>query len=156
MDKINWCLKQNRGLELDEPNKRLASAYIRKAESSLETLKILEDKEWKIVAAYYTMYHSIYGLLRLIGIKCEIHTCTIEFVKTFLSDYFSKEECRFLENSLQARIYAQYYTNNEISDDIIQRMFQNAPEILAKCKSIISAITESKINSIRTKLKEIK
>jgi len=33
--------------------------------------------EWTISTSYYAKYFAIYALLSRIGIKCEIHDCTI-------------------------------------------------------------------------------
>lgn len=35
-DKIKWCLKKNKGIELVEPNDNLARAYLGKAENAHE------------------------------------------------------------------------------------------------------------------------
>ena len=49
-------------------------------------------KDWKISTAYYTIYFSLYALLMKIGVKCEIHSCTIEFARQLLKEQISKEE----------------------------------------------------------------
>ena len=36
-----------------------------------------------------------------IGIKSEIHSCTVDFVKEYLNDYFNKEEIELIEDSLK-------------------------------------------------------
>lgn len=87
-----------------------------------------------------------------IGIKCEIHSCTIEFAKQFLKDYFSRKELGFFGYALEARVNAQYYVNRQVPDEQCQNMIKNAPEILAKCKSIIQRLDEEKIHGIRIKL----
>ena len=84
MNKIIWCVRKKGGLSLIEPNPDLAEAYIRKAEEALESMRVNVIKDWKISTAYYTLYFSLYALLMKIGIKCEIHSCTIAFAKEFL------------------------------------------------------------------------
>lgn len=95
MDKIIWCLKQKGGIQLVDPNSNLAEAYIKKAEDSLSSIRINKIKDWKISTAYYTMYFSLYSILMKIGVKCEIHSCTLEFAKHFLKEYFSEDELDF-------------------------------------------------------------
>src|SRR3990167_4347121 len=97
MDKIKWCLNQKGGISLLDPNSNLSEAYIKKAEEALESMRINKIRDWKISTAYYTMYFSLYAILMKIGVKCEIHSCTIEFMRRFLSVHFSRDECRFLE-----------------------------------------------------------
>ena len=116
MDKLKWCAGKKEGLKLIESNSNLAEAYIKKAEEALESMRINTIKDWKISTAYYTIYFSIYALLTKIGIKCEIHSCTIEFAKQFLKEYFSKEELDFVEDSLKARIDSQYYVDKTVPD----------------------------------------
>ncbi len=115
-------------------------------------MRINTVKDWKISTAYYAMYFSLYSILMKIGIKCEIHSCTIEFAKQFLKDYFSQKELGFFEYALEARVNAQYYVNRQVPDEQCQNMIRNAPEILAKCKSIIQRLDEEKIHEIRAKL----
>jgi len=156
MDKINWCLKQKDGISFIEPNQNLADAYIRKAEESLETMRINKIKDWKITTSYYSIYFSLYAILQRIGIKCEIHTCTIEFAKCFLRDYFNEEDFEFLDGSLKARVDSQYYVNRNVPDEQYQKMLANTPLFLVKCKSIISKLNENKINDIRKQVQFIK
>jgi len=154
MDKINWCIKQKDGISLVEPNSNLAGAYIKKAEDSLLSISINQVKEWKIATAYYTSYFSVYAIMQKIGIKCEIHTCTIEFVKLFLKEFFTDEEIEFLEDSFIARRDSQYYIDREVSDEKYKLMLEKTPLFFVKCKSLLSKINENKINEIRDKLRK--
>lgn len=154
MDKLKWCTKKKDGLKLIEPNQTLAEAYIKKAEESLESIRINIIKDWKISTAYYTIYFSLYALLTKIGIKCEIHSCSIEFAKQFLTEYFNEEEIDFVQDSLKARIDSQYYVNRTVSDIQYNKMIKQAPEFLIKCKSILLKLNEKKIKEIRSKLQE--
>ena len=92
MDKIKWCAGKKGGLSLIEPNSDLARAYLKKAEESLESMRVNIIKDWKISTAYYTIYFSLYAVLMKLGIKCGIHSCTIEFAKRFLREYFEELE----------------------------------------------------------------
>ncbi|MBN2013899.1 MAG: hypothetical protein JW778_01845 [Candidatus Altiarchaeota archaeon] len=154
MDKINWCLKKKEGISLVEPNPNLAEAYTKKAEESLQSMRINVIKDWEIATAYYTMYFSLYSILVRIGIKCEIHSCTVEFAKQYLKEFFKKEEIDFLKDSLKARIDAQYYVNRNIPDEQYNEMTEKAPEFLVKCKYTLQKLDENKINEIRNKLEK--
>ena len=151
MDKIKWCAGKKGGLSLIEPNSNLAEAYIKKAEEALESMRVNIIKDWKISTAYYTLYFSLYSLLTKIGIKCEIHSCTIEFTKRFLKDFFNEEELDFAEDSLKARIDSQYYIDRTVPDKQYNKMIVKAPEFLVKCKSILIKLNEKKINEVRNK-----
>ena len=109
-------------------------------------------KDWRISTAYYTFYFSLYSILTKIGVKCEIHSCTLEFTKRFLKDYFTKEEVEFVEDSLKARIDSQYYIERTVPDEQYDKMVKRAPEFFVKCKFVLIKLNEKKINEIREKL----
>lgn len=153
MTSIDWCKKQNNGLELVEPNEDLARAYIKKAEDSLSaSLSLDNNKDWKISSLYYTMYFSVYAVLMKIGVKCEIHSCTITFAEIFLNNYLTKEELELLKRSMKARIDVQYYTNRNVSESLYKEMIEKAPEFIVTCKNIIATLTEKEISEIRSKI----
>jgi uncharacterized protein (UPF0332 family) len=150
MDKIKWCKSVKGGIELIEPNPNLADGYILKAEESLGMMqKAKGSRDWSVSTSYYSMYFSLYSILMKIGVKCEIHACTIEFMKRFLSSYFTPTECKFMLDSLQARIDTQYYVDREVEDKFVQEMIATAPTFLVKCKEILARIKESEINDVR-------
>lgn len=149
MDKIRWCAGKREGLSLTEPNSDLAEAYIKKAEEALESMRINIIKDWKISTAYYAIYFSLYSILTKIGVKCGIHSCTIEFAKRFLRDYLTEEDIGFTENSLKARIDSQYYVDRTVPDEQYNKMLKNVPEFLVKCKSILLKLNEKKVSDIR-------
>ena len=126
MDKIKWCAGKREGLSLIEPNSNLAEAYTKKAEEALESMRINVIKDWKISTAYYTLYFSLYSVLTRIGIKCEIHSCTIAFAKRFLREFFSEEDIDFIEDSLKARIDSQYYIDRTVENEQYNKMIKNA------------------------------
>ena len=155
MDKIKWCAGKKEGLSLVEPNSNLANAYIKKAEEALESMRVNIIKDWKISTAYYTVYFSLYAVLMKLGVKSEIHSCTIEFAKRFLKEYFEEKELDFIEDSLKARVDSQYYINRTVPDEQYNKMIQKAPKFLVKCKSILIKLNEKKVNEIRDKFQNI-
>ena len=149
MVKIKWCAGKREGLNLIEPNSNLAEAYIKKAGEALESMRVNVIKDWRISTAYYTLYFSLYSVLTKIGVKCEIHSCTIAFARRFLSEFLTEENLDFIEDSLKARIDSQYYIDRTVPDEQYNKMVKNAPEFLVKCKSILIKLNEKKINEIR-------
>jgi uncharacterized protein (UPF0332 family) len=150
MDKIKWCLTAKNGLELIEPNENLAKAYLKKAEDVLRAATVLKDnKDWEISSSYYTMYFSLYAILMKIGIKCEIHSCTISFMQHFLNEHFSPNEIDLIEKSQKARIDTQYYSDRNVSDELYSKITNNTSLFLVKCKEVINNLTEQDINNIR-------
>lgn len=153
MDKLTWCKKQKTGIRLIEPNNNLCEEYIKKSENALRAVNSLEgNTEWQISSAYYSMYFSLYAILMKIGMKCEIHSCTIEFMKIFLEKYFTAQDTQLIEDSLSARIDAQYYVDRVIDDNIKNQMIKKASQFHLTCKEIITKITAKEIIHIREKL----
>lgn len=149
--KINWCIKQEKGLELINKNNNLSKEYLVKAENALRAIKALENNsEWQISAAYYASYFSLYSILMKIGVKSEIHVCTIEFANKFLNKYFTGKKLSLLKKSMKARIDLQYYTDREVSLNKHKKMIEFAYEFRAKCKEIIQNLDENSINNIRS------
>ncbi|MBI5798074.1 HEPN domain-containing protein [Candidatus Woesearchaeota archaeon] len=153
MNNIEWCLKQKNGIEIIEPNDDLAKAYIQKAEDALQASSLLEaHRDWRISSLYYSMYFAVYAILMKIGIKCEIHSCTITFMEEILKDYFGQKERELLKKSMKARIDTQYYTDKNISEVTYHTMVENAPKFLVTCKEILYQINEIKIKEIRNRI----
>lgn len=154
MDKIKWCASRKDGLELIEPNPDLSQAYLKKSEEALESMRINTVRDWKISTAYYSSYFALYSLLMRVGVKCEIHACTINFAKTFLKEYFSDEDIEFLEESLKSRIDAQYYVDRSVPDAQFEKMMNLAPEFLVRCKSFHAKLNEGVVRDIRAAFKK--
>src|SRR3989344_8166585 len=87
--KILWCFKQKKGIKLVKPNENLCNAYLKKSNNALKSMQLnMESKiyEWAVEAAYYARYYSIYALLQKLGLKSEIHDCSIILIKYLLQD----------------------------------------------------------------------
>ena len=154
MKKIEWCCNIKNWIELVAPNTNLADAYIIKAESSLETSRLAKSKDWKVSAAYYAIYFSLYSILQKLGIKCEIHACTILFAKEFLTEYFSKEQFELLDNAFDARQDMQYYVDREVDDKTYNEILNKTPTFISYCKNTSLKIDEKKTKEIREELKQ--
>jgi len=149
MDRIVWCVSKKGGIELTEANLNLADAYLKKAEDSLRTMRNAKSKSWEIVTAYYAMYFSIYSILMRIGVKCEIHSCTIEFAKRFLGGHLGRGELELLEDSMDARVDAQYYVDRDVADKTYKKMIASAPAFMTHCKSVKERIDDKTVSLIR-------
>ena len=153
MDQIKWCIKQKKGIELVEPSDNLRDAYLVKAEESLETLRTSKIRDWQITTAYYTIYHGVCSLLMKMGIKCEIHSCTIQFTKLFLKNYFTDEDFELIDKAFSARINSQYYVNREVPDQNYSLIMKKTPSFLIKCKNIV--LEQNEIDKVRDSINNI-
>jgi len=153
MKQIKWCLNTKNGLELIEPNENLAKAYLNKSEDALRAASALHDnKDWRISSLYYTQYFSLYAILMKIGVKCEIHSCTLAFMEFLLKDFFTFDEKDLIKKSMKARTDTQYYSDRNVSDEFYLRIIKETPMFLIKCKGVLNKLTETDINKIREEL----
>lgn len=155
MRNINWCKKQEKGIKLIESNDNLSNEYFKNAEESLRVLRSIwqtQSRMWLATTKYYIEYFAIYSLLMKIGIKCEIHDCTITLIK-FLEDEMIVEKgtALLLEQDKELRIDNQYYLKNKpVNID-----FANLSNFLLSIKDSIEKLDNNKIKIIKDKLNKL-
>lgn len=149
MDTILWCKKNKNGLKIISPNNNLSEAYFLKAEDALSAMDSVTSADWKIATGYYAMYYALYAILVKTGIESEIHTCTIECMRAFFSDYFSEKDIEVMERAREMRIDAQYYVPEKARGKDITWIIHAAPEFVLKCGKVSRMIKNSDIERIR-------
>lgn len=143
-NKLDWCKKQKNGIELISIKEHLSKSYINEADQTLIEMLKLEGK-WKVITAYYACYNSLYSILMKCGIKCEIHSCSIQLMNFF---DFEKKDVDFLEKLKEDRIQAQYYLKERKLEDE-----NKVKDFISKCKLILNQLSTNQIEDIRDKLK---
>ena len=114
MANINWCKKQKNGLTLTSPNDNLSNEYIKSAEETLLILNDIKDRSrmWLATTKYYCEYFAVYSLFMKLGIKCEIHDCTISMTGILEREGALPDGTHDrLEKDKNLRIDNQYYVN---------------------------------------------
>jgi uncharacterized protein (UPF0332 family) len=158
MVNIRWCCKKLEGIRLIEPNDNLALSYIKMAEDALGTMG--REKNFNMIfaisACYYSMYYSLYSILMKLGIKCEIHACTLEFMKVFLSDFYSEKEIEVINRAFDLRGISQYYADKIVDKKDIEFIMINAPYFLNKSKEVINKINENDIKRVRNLINNVR
>jgi len=91
--------------------------------------------------AYYGCYYALYSLLMKVGLKCEIHDCTIALMQFF---DFSEDENEFMEKMKNERIGVQYYRK-----EVKKLDFKMIKNFVVKCKVLYSKINHDGIIKIR-------
>ena len=152
MRKISWCKKQDKGIKLTEPSDNLSKEYYETAVESLKVLKSIQDTQsnmWMATTKYYIEYFAFYSILMKIGIKCEIHDCTIA-----LADFLEKEKViqkgttKTLLDDKELRIDNQYYLKNRpVNID-----FDKISEFIVSIKETLDKLEKEKIRELRLKL----
>ena len=156
---ICWCIKQKKGIKLEEPNDNLCSVYIDKAKSALNMLNSAIEKDetdWVATTAYYSRYFALYALLQKCGIKSEIHDCTISCMQyLFIEEEIIDEELyKELCLAKDLRTDMQYYVTQELDKEKLKTDSETARNFVLKIEEVIENMTEEQIDSVREKLKE--
>ena len=154
-NKLLWCAGVKNGIILIEPGDTLASAYLRKSEDAMEAMHSVPSRDWKISAAYYSLYFSLYSVLMKIGIKSENHVCTIEIMQHLLTDFFTGEESDLVDKARQARIETQYYTTSDVSVVFEKTLAKQVPHFLVKCRGIVNRLDAKQIKKLRETYSEL-
>lgn len=155
MKKICWCKKQKAGIKIQEPNENLSREYYENAEESLRVLRSIKSTQsnmWIATTKYYLEYFAVYSVLMKIGIKCEIHDCTIALVK-FLEEenIFEKGISNVLEKDKELRIDNQYYLKNKKVDID----FEKLSDFLLSIRASLDKLDKEIIDELRKKIRDI-
>jgi hypothetical protein len=105
MATIVWCKKQKQGIRLVEPNDTLFLTYINAAYETIDAFAQTPSPMWKATMQYYTRYFAMYALLMKIGVKCEIHECTLTVYRLLQKErIISPEDYTALKEDKNLRI----------------------------------------------------
>lgn len=153
---LKWCIKQKKGIKLVKESENLQKAYVKKSKEALKSMEVNANAgidEWAVSASYYAKYFIIYSLLSRMGIKCEIHDCTIAlFIHLFEND-LPKQILQDLGQSKKDRVEAQYYTS-AIKIDATE-LISTTKDFVLKIEQIADGIDAAKILEIRKSLKTL-
>lgn len=159
-ENIVWCFKQRRGIRIIEPNSNLTRAYLKKAVSALNTMTAaleIQEADWITTTAYYARYFALYALLMKVGVKSEIHDCTISIGKMLAENgVLNPSLISDIAKAKQTRIDTQYYVEKEQSPAGIRSNVDAARKFVLETEKTIETITVEQISSIRAKLKQLK
>ncbi len=158
--KVQWCLKQKRGIKLEEPNDNLADVYIKKAKSSLNMLDAAIDRDeidWIVTTAYYARYFALYALFQKCGIKSEIHDCTLTAMKYLFIDEGILDNNLYIDidDAKEARISIQYYVTETLDKEKLTKKARDAQQFVLLLEEVLENIDEKTKAKIREKLKKI-
>jgi len=151
--RLQWCLKQSKGIRMVKPSENLVKAYLQKSRNAVKSMEVNAQAglvEWSVSASYYAKYFAVYSLLTKIGIKCEIHDCTITLFEYLFGDIITKEMLTDLRNSKENRVEAQYYTQ-EIRVELEQEI-KKTKQFLLEIEKVIDGLNPEKISRLQSNL----
>lgn len=147
MDKIEWCCLQKDGIKIIEPSEIVGKRYFDDADSDFIDMQKASLK-WKNIVGYYACYNAFYAILQKIGIKCEIHDCTLELF-SFIKG-FSEKQIKLITFLKSNRIGVQYYLQKpkEINEKEIA-------DFILTCKQVFASLSYDDVQEIRNKIGKI-
>jgi uncharacterized protein (UPF0332 family) len=146
-DKIAWCF--NHGVKLITPNNNLSDEYFINAEETLLVANLSKNSGsnmWLATHKYYVEYLAAYSILMKIGIKSEIHSCTIELMRFLEKEgVIDFQFAELLDHDKELRIDNQYYLKDiPVDFDSIE-----IAELLLRVRKLIDDLSDELIVSIR-------
>ena len=154
-DYLRWCLRQSKGIRLVRPSGNLAKAYLKKSRSALRSMKVNAEngiEDWAISAAYYAKYFSVYALLSNLGVKSEIHDCTIALFAYLFRGSVSPGLVEGLRRSKRDRVETQYYTG-EVGLDLGEMSVETNRFVL-EMEKVLDGLNTRRIAELRENLKK--
>jgi len=150
-------MKQRKGVRIIEPNPNLTEQYLRKAIGALNTMNAalqIRETDWILATAYYARYFALYALLMKLGIKSEIHDCSIAIARLLAKNkILTQNLVTDIAQAKQTRIDTQYYITKEITQREIRKNVESTRKFVLEIQKSIENITIEQINSIRSKLR---
>lgn len=147
---LRWCARQDKGIRIDVQSKNLQTAFLKKSHTALQSMQVNTREgiwEWAISASYYAKYFAIYALLSRLGIKCEIHDCTIVLFGHLFGDDVPESLLEDLRQAKKDRIEAQYYIQQVPIDPKI--LVSKTKEFVIAVEEIIDGLNRQKIENLR-------
>jgi uncharacterized protein (UPF0332 family) len=109
--------------------------------------------EWTVSASYYAKYFAVYAVLSKIGVKSEIHDCTIALFGHLFNTKEFRQLVRELRQSKADRVDAQYYST-ELTVNVTDLM-QQTKQFVLHIEELIDGMNAEKIASLQQKTKEL-
>jgi uncharacterized protein (UPF0332 family) len=109
--------------------------------------------EWAVSASYYAKYFIVYSVLSKIGLKCEIHDCTITLFQYLFSDSVPQELIQELRESKEDRVEFQYYTQETNVD--LQQAIKKTKRFVLEIEKTIDRLNTERISELQKKLKNL-
>ncbi|HJT10043.1 MAG TPA: HEPN domain-containing protein [Candidatus Nitrosotalea sp.] len=151
---LKWCAKQKNGIKIIAGSITLQKAYLQKSKNAIKSMEVNAKagiNDWAVAASYYARYDAVYALFSRIGIKCEIHDCTIALFKYLFLGKIAPELIHDLEQSKNDRIDAQYYTRTtQINQN---KVITDTKNFVLEIEQIIANLTKSEIAALQATLK---
>lgn len=151
-----WCFKQIKGIRLVKTSENIVRAYLEKSKNALKSMEVNAKAgitEWAVSASYYAKYFSVYALLSKIGVKCEIHDCTIALFEYLFGNGISQTLVQEFKQSKEDRIETQYYTRK--TDVNFDQLMSKTKDFVLEIEKIVDGLSYDRIQRLQKRLREL-
>lgn len=152
-------LREKGKLELVEPSEEVKESYLRKADNSLRSAKILLQNdlyENSIGEAYYAMYNCVMALLHKAGIKSENHSASIMILRRLFD---ARALAGIISSAKEEREDKQYFVESKQKEkatrESCSQMISNAEDFMIEIRLVIESIKTEDINRIRKNFEDM-
>ena len=156
---IGWCARQRRGIRLVDGSERLRQAHRKKSRDSIRALQAVVESgvgTWAASASYYARYHAVYALFMQVGIKCEIHDCTIAAFREVFDDAVLGGLADDLAESKEIRVSTQYYEGEyDLGEGAGRRIVDRTCRFVAAVDAFADGLDGKRAAEIRARLGEL-
>jgi len=153
---LRWCLRQSKGIALVKPSENLVRAYLQKSRNAIKSMEVNAEAgiiDWAVSASYYAKYFAVYSLLAKIGVKCEIHDCTIALFEYLFRDAVPRQLIRELRRSKEDRVEAQYYPL--VEEVRLEQMMSRTKSFVLDTGEIVDGLDSESIARLRSRVKDL-
>jgi len=117
----------------------------------------IRETDWILTTAYYARYFALYALLMKLGIKSEIHDCSIATARLLAKNkIITPNLVTDIAQAKQTRIDTQYYVTKELRQEEIRRSVESARKFVLEIQKAIEEVSAEQTDNIRNKLRNIR
>lgn len=156
MNHLRWCLSKDNGIRIVAPSEKLEVAYREKSKTALKSMEANRREgiaEWVISTGYYAKYFIVYVLFAKLGVKSEIHSCTIALFEYLVGEDLPASLVQNFRRSKEERVETQYYplTAELDPDDVATETRAFVLEV----ERLLDSLTATRIAQLQRKLHDL-
>ncbi len=152
---MKWCADKDRGIKLVAASENLVRAYLEKSGTAIKSMELNANSgitEWAVSAGYYARYFAVYALMSKIGVKCEIHDCTIALFAYLFKDSVPRHFIKEFKQSKDDRVDLQYYPK-EVKINT-EHLISQTKSFVLEIEKIIDGLNTEEIAALQNRVKE--
>ena len=111
-----------------------------------------ESQSGAVSAGYYARYFAVYALMSKIGVKCEIHDCTIALFAYLFKDSVPRHFLMEFRQSKDDRVELQYYPKKIKIN--IGHLTDQTKSFVLEIEELIDRLNTEKIDALQDRVRE--